>query len=275
MMSRGADAGELNDLFDLLSDNDEVTRGAVARRVFEVGWVAVDHFYGRLALAGKSHAASEIRRSVNELSMGLSFMELAGLLEEGNYLCVADGMYYLTRILVPDLSPEKFRSGWQSAGDGLACEITDGMTAVEKTEMLNFVFYDRCGFRMRTDMVGDRKGTLLSCIMENREGGPVGLSSLYVLLACHAGLQIYPLFPKSPGFFISYFDNGNALFTIDMGNRGRISEPVPRHVWRETDIMGTDRSALYLYAAALRRFCPPSPSMSGRILDRILGMLKP
>lgn len=271
-----ADAEELHSLFELVADTDEFTRGIVTDRVLDIGWDAIAYFYSLLGSAEGRKAGPAVRKSVREMSMCLSHVEVAGLLAEGDYFNVPDGMYYITRIIMPELSPEKFRSSWLSAGNDLACGIRDSMTAVEKIEFLNYIVYDKYGIRIRKDFPEGNggKGFLIPYIMENREAGIAGMASLYILLANYAGLPVYPVFTQIPGFFISCLEGGKALFTIDVGNKGSISEPIPAQFWKRTGAMGTDRTILYFYAASLRRYCFPAPAMALRILDRLIGMLR-
>ena len=169
----------------------------------------------------------------------------------------------------PELTPDAFRGCYEDVGNSLLCELTDSMTAVEKAEMLNYIMYDKYGFTVSTPSEEeDEPDVLLPRLLKRRRGGTVGLSCVYFLLASYAGLPVYPIFPKTPGYFVGWIEQDRSLFTIDVGNHGRISEPVPRNTWKKTPLIGKDQTILYIYAAALRRF---SPANCTRLTDLLLG----
>ena len=142
--------------------------------------------------------------------------------------------------------------------------------------MLNYTMYDKYGFALSAPSgKEDEPNVLLPRLLKRRKGGTVGLSCVYFLLASYAGLPVYPVFPKSPGYFVTWMEQGRSLFTIDVGNHGRISEPVPRSVWKDTPLMGTGQTILYIYAAALKRFSPAnSTRLTDILLTRALDVLR-
>ncbi|HIZ86051.1 MAG TPA: transglutaminase-like domain-containing protein [Candidatus Coprenecus stercoravium] len=267
MTGQDVDTVELDSMLELLSDKDEFTLDMVRERVFKLGWRAVEYFYQNMDKVERPYGRT-VYRNVCEISSVLAFKEILDLLKSGEAFYVPDGLYSLTRILRPELAPDTFRLCYEDAGNSLICGMNDSMTAVEKVEMLNYVVYDKYGFRLDGGMNTDETTVLLPDLMEKRRGGVVGLSTVYFMLASYAGLPVYPLFPKSPGYFVAYFDGTDSLFTIDVGNYGRISEPVPKEDWKKTPFMGTDRTILYIYAASLRRF-----GLSDTFSDRLACML--
>lgn len=269
-------SGELRSLLILLEDKDPATLDVVRDRVFAIGWRAVEYFYLNLDSVVSRNAHSLVSQRIRDLSSLLAFRELLALMDQGQHFYVPDGMYYLSRIVEPELMPEAFRGVYEEMGNALACRLRDTMTAVEKIEMLNYVMYDKFGFTLDGNIRdGEEKTSRITRLMTLRKGGAVGLSSVYFLLASYAGLPVYPLFPKNPGYFVAYFEGGESLFTIDVGNRGHISEPVPKEVWKETSLMGTDQTILYIYAASLKRFGAGKLSrMEQMLLSEALEILR-
>lgn len=154
-------------------------------------------------------------------------------------------------------------------------ELKDGMTAVEKVEMLNYYVFDKYGFTLTEDTWDAHEAiVLLPDVIDSRKAGVVGISTVYFLLARYAGLPVYPVFPKVPGYYVAYFDGGKTLFSMDLVNRGRIADPVPRKSWLDTDLMGTDQTIMYLYATALRRFGEPVTRLQAGLLDGLLDELQ-
>ena len=256
----------MDNMLVLLSDKDQATADIIREKVFGLGWKAVEYFYNNLNRVTAPQNRLAVLARIHNISVMLAYREMLELVRSGRIFYVPDGMYFLTRILMPEMTPREFRECYEEIGDSLLCELRDTMTAVEKTEMLNYIMFDKYGFTV--DEKENEREALLPILLRERRGGTVGLSSVYFLLASYAGLPVYPIFPKNPGYFVAYFDRDSTLFTMDMGNRGRISDPIPRDLWKDTPAMGTDMSILYIYAAALKRF---SPANNTRLSDTLLG----
>ncbi len=267
---------ELRSLMELMLDGDEVTARLVRNRLKSLGWKALNYCINNIEDVIPVRSRAAVRRSLQGLSAECCLDELQALLAAGPFFFVPDGLYVLSRILMPELTPGDFHDCYIEPAGDLVSELRDGMTAVEKVEMLNYIVFDRYGFELLKDMWhGHEALVLIPEIMESRRVGVVGVSTVYFLLASYAGLPVYPVFPKSPGYFVAYFEGERTLFSMDMGNRGRISDPVPRRMWLPTDFMGTDRTILYLYATALRRFGhTPLSWLQVSLLDRAIEMLK-
>lgn len=266
-------SSEAESLLTLLQDRDEVALALVRDRIMFLGWPTVSYCFENLTRVVPSDRRAAVRRFLHSISSSCSVDELERLLEEGNFFFVPDGLYYLSRILMPELTPGDFHESYLELAGDLMGELRDNMTAVEKVEMLNYIVFERYGFQLsRGGMDGYEDRILLPEIMERRMAGVVGLSAVYFLLASYAGLPVYPVFPREPGYYVAYFEDGRTLFSMDMGNRGHITDPVPRRSWLDTDFMGTDRTILYLYATALRRFgrqplAEPQVSLLERAID--------
>lgn len=270
-------ASELDSLLVLMQDQDEVTMSLVHDRLCSLGWTAVLYCFRNLdrVIPEKGDGRAKARCFLRYVSSSCSIMELESLLGEGESFFVPDGLYFLTRILMPELTPGEFHGCYSEPAGDLVCELRDTMTAVEKVEMLNYIVFDRYGFQLSYDAGGYENTVLIPDIMDSRRAGVVGISAVYFLLASYAGLPVYPVFPKMPGYYVAYFEGGRTLFSMDMGNCGHVADPVPVKLWLDTAPMGTDRTILYLYATALRRFGRrPLPREQAALLDLALDLLK-
>ena len=241
------DISELNNLLILLEDRDEETLNIVRDRAFALGWKAVDYFFSNLYVVTEPSRRAFVLERIRQMSSMLAFKQMLDLMLQGPDFYVPDGMYFLTRMLEPELTPEIFRGFYEEMAGSLVCELRDTMTAVEKAEMLNYIMYDKYGFSVSTPSEEeDEPDVLLPRLLKRRS----------------------PIFPKTPGYFVGWIEQDRSLFTIDVGNHGRISEPVPRNTWKKTPLIGKDQTILYIYAAALRRF---SPANCTRLTDLLLG----
>ena len=250
--ARQPDRSELDNLLALLEDRDEVTFEVVSDRVFALGWNALDYFFRNVYRQTEPYRRSFVLKRICQMSSLLAYKELLDLMRTGPDLYVPDGMYFLTRIMEPELTPDAFRGCYEDVGNSLLCELTDSMTAVERVEMLNYIMYDKYGFSVSTPSEEeDEPDVLLPRLLKS------------------------PIFPKTPGYFVGWIEQDRSLFTIDVGNHGRISEPVPRSVWKDTTLMGTGQTILYIYAAALKRFSPAnSTRLTDILLTRALDVLR-
>lgn len=130
---------EAESLLELLQDSDPVTQGKVRVRMEELGWNAVSYGLQNLERVIPLPARRQVRRRLREMSSVCAVNEVQALLGEGDSFFVPDGMYSLTRILLPELSPKEFHDCYMAPAGDLVCELRDTMTAVEKVEMLNYI----------------------------------------------------------------------------------------------------------------------------------------
>lgn len=268
---------ELSSLLELLQDRDSRTLEIVRSRLYELGWPAIAYCIRNVGRGIPLRERDRVRRIVCDTSSVYAVRQLEELLkEESGTLYLPEALYFLTRIMDPELTPERFDSYFEPMGNELMCELRDTMTAVEKVEMLNYLFFERFGFALNsTEPDGYETVVLIPDVIEERKAGVVGISMVYFLLAGYAGLPVYPIFPKMPGYYVAYFDRGESLFSMDMTCRGRISDPVPRRHWRNPEKTGKDSTILYLYAAAMRYFGMDAPScLEERLLDQVLDRVK-
>lgn len=274
MSKKKLNTKELDSLLYLLTDTDRVTQSRLAERFGHMSWMEISYCLTNADRIISGPEKEYVRTCLEDASAILAYADFEASMLHSESSYVPDCMYYLTRILEPYLSPQGFRNLYESMGNELICELRDDMTAVEKVEMLNYVFFTRHGFKIVSDGDEGRK-VLLTSVLKNREGGEIGLSSAYFLLARYADLPVYPVFPKNPGYFVGWFEGDNTLFTMDIFNKGRVSEPVPPGDWRKPrTTMGKDHTIYYVYAASLRYMGPPLSDKKTLLLDRAIDLLK-
>ena len=141
-------SSEAESLLTLLQDRDEVALALVRDRIMFLGWPAVSYCFENLTRVVPSDRRAAVRRFLHSISSSCSVDELERLLEEGNFFFVPDGLYYLSRILMPELTPGDFHESYLELAGDLMGELRDNMTAVEKVEMLNYIVFERYGFQL-------------------------------------------------------------------------------------------------------------------------------
>ena len=273
MTDKRLNTAELDSLLFLLTDHDRVTQRVLADRFCSMTWDEMSYCLANVDRVVPAQDRAFVRMCLEDASSVLAFADLqAGLVEPyGTY--VPDCLYWLTRIVEPYLSPAGFRNLYERMGNDLICELRDNMTALEKAEILNHMFFSCFGFCMKYD--GDNgRDVVLTNILKNREGGEIGLSSAYFLFARYADLPVYPVFPDNPGYYVGWIENGEALFTMDICNKGKVSDPVPSHMWKNPRMTGLDCTIYYVYAASLRYMGLPLSDKKALLLDRALNQLR-
>ena len=276
MAPTGKFTGELDSLLVLMQDRDRLTREKVSGRLYELGWTAIDYCLCNVERMIPETEQRSVVSALCNVSSVYAARQAHEILRFGpSSFFLPEGLYCLTRIVDPEYLQQDFRTACGRICSPLMGELRDSMTAVEKVEMLNYFVFDKLGFTLAGESCDtlDEAVVLLSDVMESRKAGVVGISTIYFLVARYAGLPVYPVFPKVPGYYVAYFENGRTLFSMDIVNRGRIADPVPKKSWLETDLMGTDQTIMYLYATALRRFGEPVRRMQAELLDGLLDEL--
>ena len=123
---------ETESLLELLQDSDPVTQEKVRARLEELGWNAVYYGLQNLERVIPLPARRQVRRRLHDMSSVCAVNEVQTLLGEGDFFFVPEGLYSLTRVLLPEMSPAEFHDCYAAPAGDLVCELRDTMTAVEK-----------------------------------------------------------------------------------------------------------------------------------------------
>lgn len=135
-----------------------------------------------------------------------------------------DGALLIARQQYPDLDTAKFKSVVDDMAGQAVNRISKVSTKLEKIKVLNQLFFQEWGFHGNTDEYYDPRNSYISDVLDRKEGIPITLSSVYLMLGWVAGCQLHGI--NFPGHFLVEWRESSTDLTqniyIDVFNGGQI-----------------------------------------------------
>src|SRR5574344_181564 len=139
---------ELRSLIDLFDDTDEAVVTAVNERMFSRGVSVINdltHQYNiEKSPLVKEYIADRIRFLSNEF-----VLKSLEKLVDSPYIDLERGLFLISKLLNTDLDEIYYEDVLSILLEDIKKEINDRMTAMEKVEVFNHIFYKRLLFKCR------------------------------------------------------------------------------------------------------------------------------
>ena len=117
----------------------------------------------------------------------------------------------------PDLNVNEYVQKLDQLGEGLKNSLSEVKNPTYLVSMLNEYMFDILGFSGDHDDYYNPKNNFLNVVLDKKSGIPLTLSIIYVELAKHIGLDLYPV--GFPSHFLVKFSEE---LILDPYNRGRL-----------------------------------------------------
>ena len=135
-----------------------------------------------------------------------------------------DGVLLIARQQYPDLDMAKYKSLVDAMARQTVERLSKADTKIEKINSYNQLFFKELGFHGNTDEYYDPRNSYISDVLDRKEGIPITLSSVYLMLGWVAGCQLHGL--NFPGHFLVEWRESSTDLTqniyIDVFNGGQI-----------------------------------------------------
>ncbi|MFA5444124.1 MAG: transglutaminase family protein [Bacteroidales bacterium] len=209
---------EILDIVTLLDDPDQYVRDALFRQLKNMGRPAIEEL-------------EEIVRDENEDKYpGVGDM-LSALREELKFDALRDwigntkddlmtGLCLIQDLLSNDVDHDVLHDIIMDHVNEIVVELNDDQTFMEKVKLYNHVFFNRLHYKTVDPMFSDPGKTFFHRALKNKEGSPVIIGIIYLLIAYHAGISVRGRVFKG-GFLPAIIDNsGNVLFYVNVYKNG-------------------------------------------------------
>jgi regulator of sirC expression with transglutaminase-like and TPR domain len=134
------------------------------------------------------------------------------------------GMYLINRVLAPEVELPAI-SGRLDALAGRCKELmVKPATIRQQCKMINRVLFHECSFRGNTEDYENPLNSCLDAVLQRRQGLPITLSVIYLLVARRLGIDLQPI--GLPGHFMVGHLGASDPFFLDPFERGRVRSPM-------------------------------------------------
>lgn len=139
------------------------------------------------------------------------------------------GAFLIAKYQYPELSFEVIQKSFDKLKRDAWLEINNNLTALEKTRVLNHIFYQLHGFSGNSTNIQAPQNAFINHVLETKKGNPITLGILYMSLANSLDIPVYGInLPKH--FILGYVDpfyhsltnEKEILFYINPFNKGAV-----------------------------------------------------
>jgi regulator of sirC expression with transglutaminase-like and TPR domain len=210
-----------NAIIQLLRDNDPETVRLVKEQLAHGGGFSVPDLKELLTVDDEL-VTGHVREVLGEIQTRRSIADFSHLCrcfsEEAD---LEEACWMIARVYLPGIETALYRAKLDAWGRD-ACRLLGGaVSARDRVGILSHFISQRLGFKGNVDDYYHLKNSLLPSVIDSRQGIPITLSLLYVLIARRAGMVIDGI--NLPGHFILrhqdlFFDpfhSGRFLTTAD------------------------------------------------------------
>lgn len=222
---------EIHALVSLIEDPDIEIQLHVKQKIMTYGKDAVFH----LEKAWMNPATDKpTQKRIEQIVHEIQYDYLVGELENW----VVDGADDLLRGLVlvaqysyPDISIDNIRKYLDKIKQDVWLELNPNLTAFEKIEVFNKVFFDIYGFKGNRKNYHSPNNSYINNVLESKKGNPLSLSMVYMIVARELELPLFGI--NLPNHFVlGYVDENlsrvagiestDLVFYVNPYNRGAL-----------------------------------------------------
>lgn len=135
-----------------------------------------------------------------------------------------DGVLLISRQQYPKLDTVKYKSQVSDMAREAVKRLLPGSSKEEKINRLNEFFFNELGFRGNASEYYDPRNSYISDVLDRKEGIPITLSTLYLMLGWVAGCPLHGI--NFPGhFLVEWHESSTDLAQnayIDIFNGGKL-----------------------------------------------------
>ncbi|HNR27726.1 MAG TPA: transglutaminase family protein [Bacteroidales bacterium] len=205
-------------IISLLDDPDQYVQDALFRQLQNIGRPALEQLEGVVRESGEEKYPGT-GRMLAALRQELKFNALKEWIDKpGDDLLT--GLCLVQDILTGDAGIQDLQEILMDCVNEISVEMRDDQTVMEKVKLLNHVFFHRLCFKTIDPMFSSPGNTFIHHAFQKREGSPIAIGIIYLLLAYHSGVQIRGRVFKG-GFLPAVIDiSGNVLFYVNVYKNG-------------------------------------------------------
>ena len=215
---------ELSALLRLLDDPDKEVYSVVKQELLNCGQEIVP----QLENIWEENFDTLIQERAEDIIQKIHFNKIKSkfknwIKSEKKDLLIA--WHIISKSVYPDIKILDFKYKINQMAKSLSLKLTDDLNSIEKTIILNNVFFQENGFRGKFKNVHAPQSFLISDVINNKKGSPLCLSILYILVAQKCQIPICGI--NLPHHFIvacekMNFEADQVEFYINTFNKGKI-----------------------------------------------------
>jgi len=212
---------ELNALISLLDDPDEGVFSQIKTKIVSLGSDVIPV----LENAWEHSFNPLLQTRIENIIHSIQFQKIAedlrlwSLTPQNNLL---EGALLVAQYQYPDLDIVKLNKQLEQIKHDVWLELSDNLTALEKTKVINHILFDVHLLSSNTSNYYAPQNNYINNVLESKKGNPLSLSIIYAVVAQSLGISIYGVnLPEH--FVLAYKDESEFTqhYTSPSGNSNK------------------------------------------------------
>lgn len=215
------DSHIVGQLVSLLEDSDETVTNQVEKRFLSFGIDVIGHLEDLMLNETSDVIQSKCSSIIQSLRLlplqRLTSLIMTSITDEEEF-DLEEALYLLSQFKYPRISHEEVFSHIGVIADEVQTLLDELQVQNNLTQlmMLNQVFFEQRQFRAASNDFYSPENTYLASMLQSKQGIPISLSVLYMIIANRVGIDIYGI--GMPLHFVVY--NPSLNIYIDVFNTG-------------------------------------------------------
>lgn len=218
---------EIASLIKLLDDPDPEVSRHVEDKLLTYGQEVIEYLESAWEQSFDAILQERIENLVHKIQFSSIKTELQ-LWSMSGAFDLLQGVLIINRYQYPDLDEQKIINKIEAIKRDVWMQMMYEMSAIEKVQLINHVFYNLHGFSGNTTNHHDPENSYLNQVLERKKGNQISLSIIYSIIAQKLDIPVYGVnLPQH--FILAYVDQnkeydpeGGILFYINTFNKGFI-----------------------------------------------------
>ncbi len=181
---------ELQALINLLNDPDKSVYSAVRTRLLHLG---IDVLPQLKKAHNSSNNSIFIRQSsdvISQVEFNNTFDSFKQWLNNSENKLL-EGAFLISKYVYPEIEYVQLMSEIELIIKNPWFDFTNNLTALERIKTINHVIYKQHNYKGHTGDLYDCDNSCLNKVIYDKEGGPVSLAILYIIIARKLGMSVY------------------------------------------------------------------------------------
>lgn len=222
------DENKIRALLQLLDDPNEEIYMHVSKNIIKQGIEIIPELEKTWETSLNEILQHRIENLIQEIQFTTTQNKLIEWKESGA-MSILEGAYLIAKYQYPDLKFEYIEKLFEIIRRDVWLEINNNLTALEKTRVINHIFYEIHNFAGNSTNFYAPQNSYINLVLESKKGNPLTLGIIYIAIAQKLDLPIYGVsMPKN--FILAYIDQYNlefaneneVLFYINPYNKGTV-----------------------------------------------------
>ncbi len=183
---------EIEALFKLLDDPDEMIFSSVSEKLKEIGPSIIPRLEEYWLDSEEELVQGRVESLIQKVSL-VDIKEKFSTWEEDSTASLFEAMVLLSKYIDPNLKEEKLKNTLKSIHRSCWLELNNYLTPLEEIHIINSIFYSMYKLSAERNALKDSSTYYLNNVLEHRKGNQFSLALIYLMITKMLDIPVFAL----------------------------------------------------------------------------------